>query len=108
MSATRFYHLTVVGEGPVNGTWVRVVLAARQAVSPDSALSFLRHQARRIADGLDPAPGAGWIPPGILVPVRAPDPDVPTALRSLVPRPPGAESGTGSAPRGRRIRPQRR
>ncbi|MEV7868459.1 hypothetical protein AB0P17_20705 [Streptomyces sp. NPDC088124] len=82
MSTTRFYNVTVVCEGPVNGTWVRVVLAARQAVSPDSALSFLRQQARRIADGLDPAPGAGWVPPAILVPVPAPEPDVPTALRS--------------------------
>ncbi|MFE3824176.1 hypothetical protein [Streptomyces sp. NPDC059092] len=82
MSAARFYNVTVVCEGPVNGAWVRVVLAARQAVPPDTALSILRRQARRIADGLDPDPGAEWIPPGALVPLRAPDPDVPTALRS--------------------------
>ncbi|MFJ7996925.1 hypothetical protein ACIQ7D_07155 [Streptomyces sp. NPDC096310] len=72
MSAARLYHVTVVCEGPVNGTGVRVVLAARQAASPEFALSFLRHQARRIADGLDPDPGAGWAPPGTLVPVQPP------------------------------------
>lgn len=37
MSAARFYNVTVVCEGPVNGTWVRVVLADRRAVSPESA-----------------------------------------------------------------------
>ncbi|MFE2938680.1 hypothetical protein ACFXKG_06335 [Streptomyces sp. NPDC059255] len=82
MSAARLYHVTVVCEGPVNGTWVRVVLAARQAASPEFALSFLRHQARRIADGLDPGPRSRWAPPGTLVPVQALVPDVPAALRS--------------------------
>ncbi|MFC9428372.1 hypothetical protein [Streptomyces sp. NPDC056987] len=82
MNAARLYHVTVLCEGPVNGTWVRLVLAARQAASPEFALSFLRHQARRIADGLAPDPGAGWAPPGTLVPVQAPVPDAPTALRS--------------------------
>ncbi|MFD5748005.1 hypothetical protein [Streptomyces sp. NPDC127033] len=84
MNAARLYHVTVVCEGPVNGTWVRVVLAARQVASPEFALSFLRHQARRIADGLDPDPGpcSGWAPPGTLVPVQAPVPDAPAELRS--------------------------
>ncbi|MEV7087745.1 hypothetical protein AB0O07_17890 [Streptomyces sp. NPDC093085] len=60
---------------------MRFVLAARQAVTADAALVFLRQQARRIADGLDPGPGGGWAPRGTLVPVWSPDPDVPTVLR---------------------------
>ncbi|MFI6699581.1 hypothetical protein ACIBJC_11500 [Streptomyces sp. NPDC050509] len=80
MSPT-LYRLTVICEGPVNGAWVRVVLAARQAAGPDRALSFLRCQARRIADGLDPDPWSLWAPPGTLVPVGPPAPDVPTELR---------------------------
>ncbi|MFD5750101.1 hypothetical protein [Streptomyces sp. NPDC127033] len=80
MSPTLF-RLTVICEGPANGTWVRVVLAARQAASPDRALSFLRCQARRIADGLDPDPWPLWAPPGTLVPVGPPVPDAPTELR---------------------------
>ncbi|MEV7087649.1 hypothetical protein AB0O07_17395 [Streptomyces sp. NPDC093085] len=82
MSVARFYNVTVVCEGPtVDGTLVRVVLAARQAVTADAALAFLRQQARRIANGLDPGPGAGWAPRGTLTPVWSPDPDVPTRLR---------------------------
>ncbi|MEV7090905.1 hypothetical protein AB0O07_34455 [Streptomyces sp. NPDC093085] len=82
MSTARFYNVTVVCEGPTaTGTLVRVVLAARQAVTADAALVFLRQQARRIANGLDPGPGTGWTPRGTLVPVWSPDPDVPTVLR---------------------------
>ncbi|MEV7090495.1 hypothetical protein AB0O07_32245 [Streptomyces sp. NPDC093085] len=82
MSTARFYNVTVVCEGPTaTGTLVRVVLAARQAVTADAALVFLRQQARRIANGLDPGPGAGWTPRGTLTPVWSPDPDVPTTLR---------------------------
>ncbi|MEV7088858.1 hypothetical protein AB0O07_23730 [Streptomyces sp. NPDC093085] len=81
MNTGPFYRLTVVCEGPVNGTWVRVVLAARQAASPDRTLSFLRCQALRIADGLDPDPQSLWAPRGTLVPVGLPVPDAPTELR---------------------------
>ncbi|MFI6699288.1 hypothetical protein ACIBJC_09980 [Streptomyces sp. NPDC050509] len=82
MSAVRLCNVTVVGEGPVNGTWVRVVLAVRQATSPDRAMSFLRRQARRIASGLDPDPRSGWIPVGTLVRAESRVPDVPAELRS--------------------------
>ncbi|MFE3827257.1 hypothetical protein [Streptomyces sp. NPDC059092] len=82
MSASRLYNVTVVCEGPVNGTWVRVVLAARQATCLDHALSFLRSQARRIADGLDPDPRSVWIPTGTLVLAGTRAPDVPADLRS--------------------------
>ncbi|MEV7087464.1 hypothetical protein AB0O07_16430 [Streptomyces sp. NPDC093085] len=82
MSTARFYNVTVVCEGPTaTGALVRVVLAARQAVTADAALVFLRQQARRIANGLDPGPGTAWTPRGTLTPVWSPDPDVPTTLR---------------------------
>ncbi|MEV7088696.1 hypothetical protein AB0O07_22895 [Streptomyces sp. NPDC093085] len=82
MSSARFYNVTVVCEGPTaTGTQARVVLAARQAVTADAALVFLRQQARRIANGLDPGPGTAWTPRGTLTPVWSPDPDVPTTLR---------------------------
>ncbi|MFJ2215537.1 hypothetical protein ACIQVO_25555 [Streptomyces sp. NPDC101062] len=82
MRAVRLYNVTVVGEGPVNGTWVRVLLAVRQATSPDHAMTFVRRQARRIASGLDPDPCSGWIPAGTLVPAENRVPDVPAELRS--------------------------
>ncbi|MEV7869511.1 hypothetical protein AB0P17_26230 [Streptomyces sp. NPDC088124] len=90
MSAARLYNVTVVCEGPVNGTWVRVVLAARQSTSPDFALTFLRRQARRIADGLDPDPRSKWLPAGTLVPSGTRVPDAPAELRSWC-RDPGAQ-----------------
>ncbi|MEV7084719.1 hypothetical protein AB0O07_02250 [Streptomyces sp. NPDC093085] len=80
MSARR-YQVTVLGEGPVNGTWARVVLATRETVSPDDALLFLRRQARRIANGLDPGPCSGWFPPGASARIEERGPDAPTQLR---------------------------
>ncbi|MEV7089859.1 hypothetical protein AB0O07_28890 [Streptomyces sp. NPDC093085] len=77
----RHYNVTVVCEGPINGTWVRVLLAARQTTSPEHALTFLRAQARRIANGLDPQPHSGWIPDGTLTLVAARTPDASTGLR---------------------------
>ncbi|MEV7089328.1 hypothetical protein AB0O07_26130 [Streptomyces sp. NPDC093085] len=105
----RVYNVTVIGEGPVRGTRVRVLLGARQTISPDLALAFLRCQARRIADGLDPDPSSPWAPPGALVP-EAFGPDVfgpeafgPEAFGPdvLVPeafRPDGCPSGSDDAP----------
>ncbi|MFJ8000773.1 hypothetical protein ACIQ7D_27190 [Streptomyces sp. NPDC096310] len=81
------YVVTVVAEGPVNGARVRVVLGARRMYTSEGALSWLRDQAHRVADGLDPDPAAAWLPApgpgrGVLVPVASYVPDVPTALRS--------------------------
>ncbi|RZE02192.1 hypothetical protein C0Q64_12420 [Streptomyces albidoflavus] len=46
------------------------------------ALRWLRGQALRIADGLDPGPDSAWAPPGTLWPVPQADLDAPTQLRS--------------------------
>lgn len=45
------------------------------------ALRWLRGQARRLADALDPHPRTGWAPPGTLRRVPAADRDAPGALR---------------------------
>ncbi|MGG7608667.1 hypothetical protein ACQ5JZ_04430 [Streptomyces sp. ZG43] len=45
------------------------------------ALRWLRGQARRIADALDPYPYVRWAPPGALRRVPAADRDAPGALR---------------------------
>ncbi|MER7782784.1 MULTISPECIES: hypothetical protein [Streptomyces] len=45
------------------------------------ALRWLRGQARRIADALDPYPYVRWAPPGVLRRVPAADRDAPGALR---------------------------
>ncbi|MFE2940259.1 hypothetical protein ACFXKG_14530 [Streptomyces sp. NPDC059255] len=79
---TRLYHVTVTGEGPIPGTWVRVLLAARQTGSPDRALSILRCQARRIADGLDPDPRSAWAAPGVLARQETAVHDAPAELRA--------------------------
>ncbi|AXG77526.1 hypothetical protein DVK44_07240 [Streptomyces paludis] len=78
------YVSTVVAEGPVNGTVVRVVLGARRTYTPEGALRWLCGQAQRIADGLDPDPYAAWAAycGPVLVPVGARVPDVPSALRA--------------------------
>ncbi|MEW1720723.1 hypothetical protein [Streptomyces sp. NPDC093109] len=82
----RVYVSTVVAEGPVNGTVVRVVLGARRTYTPEGALHWLRGQAYRIADGLDPDPYAAWVaysgPVLVPVPVGAQVPHVPSVLRA--------------------------
>ncbi|MFD5751357.1 hypothetical protein [Streptomyces sp. NPDC127033] len=95
----RVYVVTVVAEGPVSGPVagavdggvVRFVLGARRMYTPEGALSWLREQAHRVADGLDPDPYAPWLPAarpdsapgaGVLVAVAPYVPDVPTALRN--------------------------
>ncbi|MEW1719295.1 hypothetical protein [Streptomyces sp. NPDC093109] len=80
----RVYVSTVVAEGPVNGTVVRVVLGARRTYTPEGALQWLRGQAYRIADGLEPDPYAGWITYSgpVLVPVGAQVAHVPSVLRA--------------------------
>ncbi|MEV7424282.1 hypothetical protein [Streptomyces sp. NPDC091212] len=80
----RVYVSTVVAEGPVNGTVVRVVLGARRTYTPEGTLQWLRGQAHRIADGLDPDPYTAWaVHSGpVLVPVAAHVPHAPSALRA--------------------------
>ncbi|GAA2449186.1 hypothetical protein [Streptomyces macrosporus] len=77
----RSYRAEVVAEGPVNGTTVAVPLGHHSASDRRLALRWLREQARRIADGLDPEPSAHWIPAGTLGRVPERLPDVPTELR---------------------------
>ncbi|MFJ5223689.1 hypothetical protein [Streptomyces sp. NPDC088400] len=76
------HHASAIGEGPVNGATVRFVLGSIRTNSPDFALRWLREQARRIADGLDPEP---WTAHQLQEPVvhRLPAGlrDVPTELR---------------------------
>ncbi|WP_037802888.1 hypothetical protein [Streptomyces sp. NRRL F-5135] len=81
---THTYKVTVVAEGPVNGTTARVLLGAWETYTPGGALYRLRQQAHRIADGLDPHPRAAWVADAgrVLVPVGAHVPDVPSALRA--------------------------
>ncbi|MER8001689.1 hypothetical protein [Streptomyces sp. NPDC095613] len=78
------YKVTVVAEGPVNGTTARVLLGAWETYTPGGALYRLRQQAHRIADGLDPHPRAAWVAEAgrVLVPVGPHVPDVPSALRA--------------------------
>ncbi|ESP99037.1 hypothetical protein EES44_26800 [Streptomyces sp. ADI96-15] len=45
------------------------------------ALRWLRGQALRFADGLDPDPDSAWAPPGTLWPTPHTVPDAPTQLR---------------------------
>jgi hypothetical protein len=73
----------VVAEGPVfglPGTTGRVVLGSFETISPKLALRWLREQARRISDGLDPSPMADWVPPTLLTAVTD-SADVPAELR---------------------------
>ncbi|MFI1016286.1 hypothetical protein [Streptomyces sp. NPDC020965] len=69
----------MIAEGAVYGTGERVavVLGTCRTISPKLALRWLRGQALRIADGLDP----GWARP-IAETERAAGPDGPTRLRS--------------------------
>ncbi|WP_344632962.1 hypothetical protein [Streptomyces glaucosporus] len=77
----RSYRAEVVAEGPVNGTTVAVPLGRHSAPNRRLALRWLREQARRVADGLDPDPAAPWIPDGTLARVPERLPDAPAELR---------------------------
>ncbi|MFP8884229.1 hypothetical protein [Streptomyces mangrovi] len=64
------YRAEVVSVGAVNGGTVAVQLGACEAADRHRVLGWLRGQARRIADGLDPDPRtARWAPGGVLVPL---------------------------------------
>ncbi|WP_051821552.1 hypothetical protein [Streptomyces sp. NRRL F-5065] len=57
-------------------------LYAHQAQSPREALRWLRWQAAKLADRLDPDPHAPWVPAGALRPVDESVPDAPAELRA--------------------------
>jgi hypothetical protein len=78
----RAYRADVTAEGLVNGSPVAVLLGRYAGPSGRLALGWLREQARRVADGLDPDPAtARWVTEGTVG--RVPDrlADVPTELR---------------------------
>jgi hypothetical protein len=75
------YTATAIGEGPANGATVRVVLGTWQTISPKLALRWLRGQAHRIADGLDPDPRSTWLSGRVIRRLPAGLPDVPAELR---------------------------
>ncbi|MEU5160439.1 hypothetical protein AB0G74_12620 [Streptomyces sp. NPDC020875] len=77
------YLAEVTAEGPAGGKLVCVKLGSTSAGSRRLALRWLRDQAHRLADGLDPAPNAWWArdAPGALVELPGPRTDVPTELR---------------------------
>ncbi|WP_326655686.1 hypothetical protein [Streptomyces sp. NBC_01750] len=56
-------------------------LYAYEADGPRMALRWLRWQAGRLADRLDPDPQAAWVPGGALRPVDEAVPDAPTHMR---------------------------
>ncbi|WP_346428912.1 hypothetical protein [Streptomyces sp. WAC 01529] len=58
-----------------------VCLGGSFAVTRRLALRWLRAQALRFADALDPSPCAEWLPPGALQPVTQRAPDAPADLR---------------------------
>ncbi|MFF8383616.1 hypothetical protein [Streptomyces kanasensis] len=78
------YRSEVLAEGPVYGTGrvVRYVLGAFRTISPVLALRWLRGEALRIADRLDPDPSrSAWVRPAVRV-VSVPVPDCPARLRA--------------------------
>ncbi|MGW3951183.1 hypothetical protein ACWEKM_09620 [Streptomyces sp. NPDC004752] len=80
--AGRAYWCEVLAEGEVYGTRevVPYVLGTFQTISPKLALRWLRGQAERIADRLDPDPARSpWFVPTECAAV--PVPDAPTELR---------------------------
>lgn len=80
---TGAYLAEVTAEGPARGKLVCFKLGSVSAPSRRLALRWLRGQAHRIADGLDPNPDARWLSaaPGALVPLPNMRTDVPTELR---------------------------
>ncbi|MFI6641819.1 hypothetical protein [Streptomyces sp. NPDC050504] len=83
----REYRAEAVAVGPVGGGTVRVVLGTFRTPYPGRAVRWLSAQALRVADGLDPDPGVGWLAPeqrGALVTSPELDrlPSAPAALRA--------------------------
>lgn len=61
LMARREYQAEAVGTGTVDGKPVRVVLATLQTPYLGVVVRWLKIQAHRIADGLDPAPDVPWL-----------------------------------------------
>ena len=82
---TRAYWCEVFAEGQVYGTGetAAFVMGTFGSISPKLALRWLRGQAARIANGLDPDPEqATWAESWMRV--DSPAPDCPTALRTWI------------------------
>jgi hypothetical protein len=81
--AQQVFECEVVAEGPVygRGATVPYVLGTCRTISPKLALRWLRSQARRVANGLDPQPGPSAWEAAVSAPVWAAAPDVPAELR---------------------------
>ncbi|GAA2984896.1 hypothetical protein [Streptomyces fulvorobeus] len=78
------YRCEVRAEGLVYGTGrtLPYVLGTFRTISPVLALRWIRSEARRIADRLDPDPRqSAWVRPFMRVP-HVPVPDGPTGLRA--------------------------
>lgn len=85
------YWAEVRAEGPVYGTGetVQHVLGTTQSISPVLALRWLRGEALRIADRLDPDPlRSMWVQPAIRA-ATVPVPDCPAELRAWATDPDG-------------------
>ncbi|WP_340558593.1 hypothetical protein [Streptomyces sp. GSL17-111] len=89
------YRCAVLAEGLVYGTGTSApyILGAFHTLSPVLALRWLRAQALRIADRLDPDPHrTAWVRPFMRMPT-VPAPDAPTLLRAWA----AASAGRGPA-----------
>ncbi|MGW7353968.1 hypothetical protein [Streptomyces sp. NPDC054784] len=79
------YCAEVRAQGPVYGTgeYAEYVVATCRTLSPVLALRWLRGQAVRVADLLDPDPTTSpWVRPGMRTDTTTPVPDCPTELRA--------------------------
>ncbi len=78
MSGAVRYLAEVYGGDGARSLWLGGTVAPTRCL----ALRWLRGQAVRIADGLDPDPGSAWAPPGTLWPTTQDSSDAPSQLRS--------------------------
>ncbi|MGW4375782.1 hypothetical protein ACWEJ7_19180 [Streptomyces albidoflavus] len=78
MSGAVRYLAEAYGGDGARSLWLGGTVAPTRCL----ALRWLRGQALRVADGLDPDLDSAWAPPGTLWPAPHSDPDAPTQLRS--------------------------
>ncbi|MGW9364984.1 hypothetical protein ACWG43_14135 [Streptomyces albidoflavus] len=78
MSGAVRYLAEVYGGDGARSLWLGGTVAPIRCL----ALRWLRGQAVRIADGLDPDPDSAWAPPGTLWPTTQDSSDAPSQLRS--------------------------
>lgn len=76
------YWVEAIGEGPVDGHVVRVVLGHHDAGNRRPALRRVRGHALYIANGLDPSPEASWLGSVRMQRVSDDLPDVPAFFRT--------------------------